>query len=165
MSDAERSPGDVHVRDVEDGDLELFYQHQLDPVALQMAVFSARDRADFMAHWATIRTDPTVLTQTVVVDDRVVGNVVSWEQSGKLLVGYWIGRRDWGRGIATKALALLLGQVTTRPVYAYVEVHNIGSIRVLEKCGFRRVPAQEAEPSTSTPGEIDVEEILLVLGD
>ena len=102
-----------------------------------------------------------MVAQTIVVDGRVVGNVVSWEQSGKRLVGYWIGRRDWGRGIATKALVLFLGHVPTRPLHAYVEVNNAGSIRVLEKCGFRRVPAQDQPSPTSD--EDGVEEVLLVL--
>ena len=155
------SPVVVHIRDVEDDDLELFFEHQLDPEAVRMAVFPARERAAFMAHWAKIRADQTVVVQTIVVEGRVVGNLVSWEQSGQRLVGYWIGRRDWGRGIATKALVLFLGGVQTRPLYARVEVHNAGSIRVLEKCGFEQVPAPERQPSTSEPGE--VEEVLLAL--
>ena len=77
---------------------------------------------------------------TIVADGRVVGNVVSWEDSGRHLVGYWIDRGVWGRGIATAALGLLLGQVTSRPLHAYVAVANVGSIRVLEKCGFTQVP-------------------------
>jgi RimJ/RimL family protein N-acetyltransferase len=158
MTDADRSPRAVSIRDVDDGDLEAFFEHQLDPEALRMAVFPARDRAAFMAHWAKIRDDQTVAVQTIVADGRVVGNLVSWDQKGLRLVGYWIGRRDWGRGIATEALALFLGQVTQRPVYAYVEVHNAGSIRVLEKCGFR--PDLGSQPTTS---EDEVEEVLLVL--
>ena len=43
------------------------------------------------------------------------------------------------RGIATQVLALFLECVTERPVYAYVAKHNIGSLRVLEKCGFKLI--------------------------
>jgi RimJ/RimL family protein N-acetyltransferase len=162
MNPPDRSPHDVHIRDVEDNDLELFYEHQLDPVALQMAVFPARERPAFMAHWAKIRTNPTGVTQTIVADDRVVGNLLCWEQSGIYLVGYWIGRADWGRGIATRALALFVRHLTWRPLHAYVEVNNTGSIRVLQKCGFRQVAAQDVPPSDSDEDE-DVEEVLLVL--
>jgi RimJ/RimL family protein N-acetyltransferase len=161
MTNADPSALHVQIRDVEDGDLESFFEHQRDPEAVRMAVFTARDRGTFMAHWSKIRADPTVVTQAIVADGRVVGNVVSWEQSNKHLVGYWIGRRDWGRGIATKALALFLDHLTPRPLYAYVEVHNAGSIRVLEKCGFRRDLAPEDQPSTGDGAE--VEEVLLVL--
>jgi RimJ/RimL family protein N-acetyltransferase len=158
MNEADPSPGDVTIRDVEDGDLPRFFEHQQDPEALRMAVVEAKDRADFMAHWAKIRADPAAIAQAVVVDGRVVGNVVSWEQSGMQFVGYWIGRSDWGRGIATNALTLLLDHVTARPLHAFVEVNNSGSIRVLEKCGFRQVPGP---PSVSA---VDgAEEVLLVL--
>lgn len=47
-----------------------------------------------------------------------------------------IGKSHWGKGVATAALSQFLKVVTTRPLYAYVAKHNVGSIRVLEKCGF-----------------------------
>ena len=160
MSEAGESLGDVHIREVVDEDLEVFYEHQRDPVALQMAVFPTRERPEFMAHWAKNRANPTAIHRTIVVADRVVGNVVCWEQSGRHLVGYWLGRSDWGRGIATKALGLFVRDVPVRPLFAYVEVNNVGSIRVLEKCGFRRIPLPDVE---GTSGDDDVEELLLVL--
>lgn len=82
----------------------------------------------------------------MVVDGQVAGNVVCWETLGVREVGYWIGRAFWGRGIATKALALFLTEMTTRPVFAYVAAHNVGSIRVLEKCGFGPLEAGDASP-------------------
>ena len=51
-------------------------------------------------------------------------------------VGYWIGKEHWGQGVATRALAAFLQFVTERPLRAHVAAHNVGSIRVLEKCGF-----------------------------
>jgi RimJ/RimL family protein N-acetyltransferase len=51
-------------------------------------------------------------------------------------VGYWLGREFWGKGIATRALEEFLQEIKTRPLYAHVAKHNIGSRRVLEKCGF-----------------------------
>ena len=78
------------------------------------------------------------MTRTILADGAVAGNVVSWLQDGERLVGYWIGREHWGRGIATRALAELLREIEERPLYAHVARHNVGSIRVLEKCGFTR---------------------------
>src|SRR5262249_42960003 len=60
--------------------------------------------------------------------------VAPW--SGKLEVTYWIGREFWGKGIATKALAVFLSGVKIRPLYARAAKDNIASLRVLEKCGF-----------------------------
>jgi acyl-CoA synthetase (AMP-forming)/AMP-acid ligase II len=37
---------------------------------------------------------------------------------------------------ATRALAELLAEVPGRPIHARVADHNLGSIRVLAKCGF-----------------------------
>jgi RimJ/RimL family protein N-acetyltransferase len=127
---------DVRLRDVTEADLPIFFEHQLDPDATQMAAFSSRERDAFMAHWAKILADPTGGKQTILVDERVAGNIVSFEQSGEREVGYWLGRDYWGRGVATQALAAFLAQETARPLYVFVAKHNVGSRRVLEKCGF-----------------------------
>jgi RimJ/RimL family protein N-acetyltransferase len=160
MAEPDPAPGDVTIRDVQDADLEPFFEHQSEPEAVRMAAFPARDRATFMAHWAKIRADPDGLLQTVTADGIVAGNVVSWEQSGRHQVGYWIAREQWGRGIATRALALFLGRERSRPLYAVVAVHNAGSIRVLEKCGFQR---QDPAGGVPVVGADEVEEVELVL--
>jgi RimJ/RimL family protein N-acetyltransferase len=130
----------VTLRDVTDSDLPVFFEQQAEPDANQMAAFPARDREAFTAHWTKkILGDETVIKKTVLFKGHVAGNIVSWEQSGKQEVGYWIGKRYWGKGIAAKALSEFLRHVTMRPLYAHVAKHNIASIRVLEKCGFTNV--------------------------
>jgi RimJ/RimL family protein N-acetyltransferase len=89
----------------------------------------------------------------------VAGYIGSWQESGRQTLGYWIGREHWGRGVATQALSLLVDEVSVRPLYAHVVAHNLGSIRVLDKCGFRRDRAQEA----NAPAPDDVDELVLVL--
>ena len=101
-----------------------------------MAAFRSRDREAFVAHWAKLLADPTKIKRTVLCDERVAGNVLSWEDSGEREIGYWIGREFWGRGVATRAVSLFLREVTARPLIALVAVHNVASVRVLEKCGF-----------------------------
>jgi RimJ/RimL family protein N-acetyltransferase len=129
------------LRDVVEDDLPLFFDFQLDPDANFMAAFIARDptdRAAFTAHWNKIMVEPTNIIRTIVCDGQVVGSVSSYLTSGKPEVTYWIGRAHWGRSIATRALTVFLAQVnTTRPIYARVAKDNLGSRRVLEKCGFR----------------------------
>ena len=129
--------GVVLLRDVESGDLPVFFEHQLDPEATRMADFPARDRGSFMAHWHRILGDESVVKKPILFGDEVAGNVVSFTRSGEREVGYWIGRRYWGRGIATRALAAFLDLERRRPLYAHVARHNAASIRVLENCGFR----------------------------
>lgn len=137
MHKDERPPqGDVRLRDVEDADVEVFYEQQLDEEAAAMAAFPSRDREAHFAHWAKIRKDETLVTRTIVADGEVAGNIGSWVQDGQREVGYWIGKPYWGRGVATGALRALLEQVQERPLYGWVAHHNAGSIRVLEKVGF-----------------------------
>ncbi|WP_412543338.1 GNAT family N-acetyltransferase [Longispora sp. K20-0274] len=135
----------VSIRDVEDGDLEVFFAHESDPEAARMAAFASREREPFFAHWARIRADPTVVTNTVLVDGEVAGNVVSWDTPTHREIGYWIGRSHWGRGVATRAVGLFLARYPHRPLHGLVAQGNTASVRVLEKCGFHQL-ATSAEP-------------------
>jgi len=147
----------VEIRPVADGDLETFYAHQSDPVALEMAVFGARDRETFMNHWDRIRNDPTCITRAAIVDGELAGNVLIWTTEGRTFLGYWMGREFWGRGVATEAVRLALDDIHIRPMYAWVALTNRGSVRVLEKNGFVRV---EPQPP---PNHHEVPEQLMVL--
>jgi RimJ/RimL family protein N-acetyltransferase len=146
---------EISIRPVRDSDLETLFENQLDPVAAEMAAFPSRDREAYFAHSAKIRSQPGNILRTVVADGEVAGNIVSWEQDGERLLGYWIGRAFWGKGVATAALALLVDELTQRPLHAHVAEHNVGSIRVLEKCGFR--------PVGTETGDDGVTEVLMSL--
>src|SRR3954447_5572166 len=150
----------VRLRSVVDRDLEVFFDHRADPEAVEMAAFPARDKDQFLVHWAKVRADDTNVVRTIVADGMVAGTVGSWQENGQQLLGYWVGREYWGRGVATQVLALLVDEVSIRPLYAHVAVHNVGSIRVLDKCGFRHDPAQEAKAPAPDDG---IEEFIFVL--
>jgi RimJ/RimL family protein N-acetyltransferase len=141
------------LRDVVESDLDTFFEHQCDPVANEMAIFPARDRESFDAHWGRILADDSVTNKTIVLEGEVAGNIACWRQEGRRFVGYWIGREFWGKGLATRALRELTVELSDRPLYAWVASSNVGSIRVLEKCGFIRVGSRTT----------DVEELLYEL--
>lgn len=132
--------GNLQLRAVVDADLPVFFEYQQDADAQHMAAFIASDPADwsaFLAHWHRIMAEPTVIIRTILVDDEVAGSVLSYETDGDPEVSYWLGRVFWGRGIATTALARFLAEVNLkRPIFARVAKDNLGSRRVLEKCGF-----------------------------
>jgi RimJ/RimL family protein N-acetyltransferase len=118
-----------------------------------MAAFPPREREAFMLHWRTkVIGEPTARKRTIMVGDCVAGNIGSWDADGRRFVGYWIGREYWGRGIGTDALSEFLCEETTRPLYAYVAVRNYGSIRILQKCGFRQIgggqPGFDGQPAS-----------------
>lgn len=152
---------DVLLREVTESDLPIFFEQQLDRDATRMAAFPTRDRATFMAHWTKILGDETIIKKSILYAGQVAGNIVSFEASGESLVGYWLGKQYWGRGVATQALAAFLGQVKVRPLYARVAKHNIASIRVLEKCGFTIC---DEDKELANTGEVEVEEFILKLG-
>ena len=148
----------VQLRDVEAQDLALFFEHQRDPVAVEMVMFRSRDAAEFAQHWAKLLADETNLKQTIIVDGQVAGNIGSWTAEGKREVGYWIDRAFWGRGIATEALTAFLRLEPTRPLHAGVAKHNLASIRVLQKCGFTLLGPEKAAP------DADASHVLPTLG-
>ncbi len=126
-----------------------------------MAMFPSRDRDVFFSHWAKTRARADARVMTITYEDCVAGNIGSWEDDGHVYLGYWIGKAYWGRGIATAALdAYVNDPERRRPPHAHVAATNIGSIRVLEKCGFELVSrTTEFNPALG----VDVEELLMVL--
>lgn len=130
------------LREVDPGDLLTFYEHQRDPAACMVAAFTPRELPAFLAHWKTnILGSPTVIARSILLGGKLAGYVSSFESDGQRLVCYWIGREFWGRGVASQALREFAEKIElTRPLGAFVATSNLGSIRVLEKCGFERVP-------------------------
>jgi RimJ/RimL family protein N-acetyltransferase len=135
------SHGAVLLRDVIEADLPIFFVQQLDEAANWMAAFAAKDPTDrdaFASKWSRILGDERTTVRTIVADGQVAGSVMCWtdEELGTPEVSYWLGREHWGKGIATRALALFLEIVTERPLCGRAVSDNLASLRVLEKCGF-----------------------------
>jgi RimJ/RimL family protein N-acetyltransferase len=136
------------------------YELQLDPESNRMAATIPRTREAFDSHWAKSLEDPRNTTRAVLVGDALVGYISCFPMDGQDHVGYWIDRTYWGRGIASRALRLLLQEVAKRPLVATAATSNQASLRVLQKCGFvvERVhlsPASDRYP--------ECEEAVLVL--
>ncbi len=66
----------VILRPVELGDLDVFFDQQLDPEANAMAAFTAADPTDreaFDNHWQRVLSDNTVTNRTILAADHVAG--------------------------------------------------------------------------------------------
>jgi len=72
-----------------------------------------------------------------VAEGQVAGHIACYPEGGNIEATYWLGREFWGKGLATQALNRMLHLVVDRPIFARAAADNIGSIRVLEKCGFK----------------------------
>jgi RimJ/RimL family protein N-acetyltransferase len=155
----------LSLREVIDTDLPIFFAQQLDPSANFMAAFTAKDpsnREAFNAHWDRIRAEPTIIIRTILCDGQVAGSVLSYEEDGRPEVSYWLGREFWGKGIATWALGEFLRTVNLkRPMYARVAKDNLGSRRVLEKCGFAVIGEERGYANARG---MEIEELLLESG-
>lgn len=153
---------EVILRPVHDSDLPVFYRQMNDPESNRLAAFTSPKTADwdlFEAHWKKLRASDDVV-RTVLADGDVVGSTAVYGEPGEREVTYWIDRAYWGRGLATAALRELLAQVPERPLYARAAADNAGSLRVLEKCGFRVTAA--ARGFAHARGE-EIDEAVLIL--
>jgi RimJ/RimL family protein N-acetyltransferase len=155
----------IRLRDVEETDLPTFFEQQLDPEANRMAAFTAADptnREAFDARWQRILANGAGAVKAIVVDGDVAGSVSKWRDPDMPgpEVTYWLGRAYWGRGAATQALAAFLEVTDERPLYGRCAKDNIGSRRVLEKCGF--VCIGENEGYANARGE-NIPELVLEL--
>jgi RimJ/RimL family protein N-acetyltransferase len=132
----------VSLRPLEDEDLDTIFRQVTDPESIRMAAFTAEDQTDrraFLDRTSRLRSDTSVLHLVIDVDGTVAGTIGCFRMDDQLEVTYWVGRTHWGKGIASSALQLLLTDIAERPVYARAASDNVGSLRVLEKAGFRRV--------------------------
>jgi len=154
---------DLRLREIEEDDLEVFFQNEQDQIASQMAAFTAvdpSDRAAFVDRWTRIFADGNIIGRTILVDHEVVGSILVHNWFGDPEITYWIDRDHWGKGVASAAIREFLEIVLVRPLYARVAFDNHGSRRVLEKCGF--VVTGSESGYASARGE-EIEELVLTL--
>ncbi len=132
----------VSLRPVEDRDLDTLYLQVTDPESIRMAAFTAEDQTDrraFLDRTSRLRADTSVSHRVIDVDGVTAGTIGFFRIDDQSEVTYWVDRAQWGRGIASAALGILLAETAERPIYARAASDNVGSLRVLEKAGFRRV--------------------------
>ena len=137
MSSTPTRTSDVRLREVREEDLEALYGMQAAPGWTEMAGIPRRARDAFFAHRAETAGRPEVLRRVIEVDGELAGEALSFLlDDGRRVIGYGVLEHFWGRGIASAALAVLLGEIEDRPLWAIVLPGNRGSRRVLERNGF-----------------------------
>jgi hypothetical protein len=119
-----------------------------DPESTRMAAFPAREVwTDFLAHW---RNEDSRQSGQLQADDRMerarrrqhLELVARRAAPGRVLA--W--PRILGEGESRPPLSGIFSITSTRPLHAFVAAHNVGSIRVLEKCGFVRIGGPTPTP-------------------
>ncbi|MCC8116166.1 MAG: GNAT family N-acetyltransferase [Planctomycetes bacterium] len=99
------------------------------------------------AEWleVTSRQDP-VMDFAIEYRGALAGGVglkpMILDYSGTVELGYWLGQEYWGKGIASRAVRLIvpyaLDELLYIRIHALVHSPNVASCRVLEKNGFER---------------------------
>ena len=154
----------VVLRPMHESDLDALFRLMSDSESVRMAAFTPEDPDDrqrFDAHMAKVMESPENTLRAITWEGDLVGSISSFVVEGQTEVTYWIDRAVWGRGIASQALALFLGVVRIRPLYARAASDNAGSLRVLEKTGFRIIGT---EVSFASARGAKIEETILQLG-
>jgi RimJ/RimL family protein N-acetyltransferase len=131
------------------GDEEALRQLADDPdVARNLAdrfpsPYTRKDAEEWVATCQNLAEGQTVFA--IEVDGALAGGA-GFEGIGAVyprtaMVGYWLGRAFWGRGIATEALRALtahaFASIYLNRLEAGVFPWNRASMRVLEKAGYR----------------------------
>ena len=83
---------------------------------------------------------------TLKENNKVIGGVglgvgdIDWKNKNAE-IGYWLGKKYWGQGLASEAVKLIVKfgfeQLKLHRIYGIVSEENIASQKVLEKCGFK----------------------------
>lgn len=116
-----------------------------------------------LSDWENMYADPTYYNWAIVIHgktDELIGsialaNVDEREESGT--VGYCMAKRFWGNGIMTEALSEVLRfaflEVGFKLIKGQHAANNIGSSRVMEKCGMQKTGAVLGTTVLPTTGE------------
>ena len=154
---------DIKLRPTEIADLDTLFQYQLDKEGGYLAAFMPKDPTDKTAYinkYTKLLSDPTANNQTILLDDKIVGSIAKFIIEGDTEITYWIDRKFWGQGIATKALTEFLAIETVRPIFGRVAFDNFGSQKVLEKCGFDKVGSDKGFANAR---QMEIEEFIYKL--
>lgn len=135
----------MQLREVRGSDLDAFFAHQQEPEANLMAAYQARnpsDRAVFDHHWNSILNDPKVIVRTIEHEGEVAGSILVFEGETPE-INFWTSTKFWGKGITTSAVDAFLAEYAPRPLTAHVVTDNLGSIKVLERRGFKTIGTEQ----------------------
>ena len=128
----------IKLRPTEISDLDIMFEFQTDKEGGYLAAFMPKDPTDkftYIEKYTKLLGEPTVNNQTIILDNIIVGSIAKFIMEGDTEITYWIDRKYWGKGIATKTLKEFLAIETNRPIFGRVAFDNFGSQK------FRKCPA------------------------
>jgi hypothetical protein len=84
--------GQLVLREIEDHDLGVLFEHASDRDAIRMAAFTSPefdDRTSFEQRWARLRSDASTTNRVIEIDGRVVGHIAAstWGVTARSPIG------------------------------------------------------------------------------
>jgi RimJ/RimL family protein N-acetyltransferase len=97
---------------------------------------------EFLRRCDAVWGDGSAFPWAITLDERLIGMIELRRADHRAEIGYAISRATWGQGYTTEAARAVvewaLAEPPIRRVWAYVDVTNAPSARVLEKTGMTR---------------------------
>lgn len=153
----------IKLRPTEIADLDTLFKFQLDEEGGYLAAFMPKDHTNksaYISKYTKLIANPTVNNQTIILNNSIVGSIAKFVMEGNAEITYWIDRKFWGQGIATKALNEFLRIESTRPMLGRVAFDNFGSQKVLVKSGFVKIGSDKGFASAR---QTEIEEYIFKL--
>jgi [ribosomal protein S5]-alanine N-acetyltransferase len=158
---------------------EIFYTYASKPEATRYMSWPTHQNIDdtrtFLQYavWAWQEGTDYSYTIRLKTNGRLLGSIGIMNDQGKIQFGYILSPVWWNNGLATEAckqvMALLQQQQGIFRISTFVDVENIASIRVLEKCGlikeasltnWMRFPNQQNQPKDCAIYVLPVKELI-----
>ncbi|MEQ1769264.1 MAG: GNAT family N-acetyltransferase [Devosia sp.] len=107
-------------------------------------------RADAIGFVEILAQRPDERPYAITLNDKLIGVLgFSFEEGKAPEIGYWLGEPHWGKGIMTEAVKGAVEAAHLHSAFetitAQVLVGNDGSLKVLEKAGFKQVKKTKGE--------------------
>lgn len=85
------------------------------------------------------KTVGTEFFRLIMVDDKIAGVITLRPLNTCYLIGYWVGKEFCGKGVATKAVSIMMKSSIAQQhhVYAHIRQTNRGSKAILTRNGFK----------------------------
>lgn len=136
----------IGLRLLEEEDVTYLYALESDPEVKQFFPDGPRDRAkteEMITRFITAYKEkklPCFLLFEAESGEFIGRAGFGLTETGEIEIGYVLHKKYWGKGYASEAVAELLKYarktIAVDYIIAYAVIDNIGSTRVMEKCGM-----------------------------
>ncbi|KAK6130213.1 hypothetical protein DH2020_036023 [Rehmannia glutinosa] len=137
----------ITLRTIELSDIDDFMVWATDDRVSQYCIWDTHTSKDQALDFIKNNAMPHPWFRVICVENRAVGSISVSPNSGndscRGELGYVLAYEHWGKGIATKAVKMVVSSIFQEwphleRLEAYVDANNKGSQRVVEKAGFIR---------------------------